>query len=275
VASPEADDVGEGRQLEVDVAGEKRRVFCREIGPQQAPALVFLHGGWGYGAYPLPDAARAALARRFRLLIPDRTGYGRSQRREELGAGFHADAARETLALLDALGCERALLWGHSDGAVTAAIAAILAPERIPRLVIEATHLDRRKPASRGFFEAMVEAPDSFGRGLARALEADHGPGWRDVLAMEGRAWLDILDTWEDPGRDLFGGRLSELEAPVLVLHGERDPRTEPGELEALVRLLPRATLHLEPGAGHSPHSEAAAARRVCAAARRFLTAFG
>jgi pimeloyl-ACP methyl ester carboxylesterase len=260
-----------GREVDLEVAGERRRIHCRESGHGGGPVLLFLHGGWGYGAYPLPEPAQEALEQRFRLLIPDRTGYGRSARRPSLPIGFHRDAALETLALLAGLGVERAALWGHSDGAVIAAIAGGLEPARVSALVLEAAHLDRVKPRSREFFQAMASAPESFGAGLARALEADHGAGWRDVLAMEGRAWLEILDTSDDPTLDIYAGLLEKVEAPTLLLHGERDPRTEPGELEALHARLGHARLRRLPGGGHSPHSEERVSEQACAAALGFL----
>jgi len=38
--------------------------------------LVFLHGGWGYGAYPIHRQIDA-LQGQVRLVIPDRSGHGR------------------------------------------------------------------------------------------------------------------------------------------------------------------------------------------------------
>jgi hypothetical protein len=62
----------------------------------------------------------------------------------------------------------------------------------------------------------------------------------------------------------------------VLVLHGARDPRTEPGELDALRAALESgrraatAFAILSEGA-HSPHSESATADEVNGVAERFL----
>src|SRR5690349_5376515 len=41
--------------------------------------LVFLHGGWGYQVYPF-DRQIEAFGDRFRIIAPDRSGYGRSPR---------------------------------------------------------------------------------------------------------------------------------------------------------------------------------------------------
>jgi pimeloyl-ACP methyl ester carboxylesterase len=242
------------------------RVALRDEGA--GPALVLLHGGFGYEAYPW-DLPRLAGARR--VIAPDRTGYGRSERIAELPSGFHRAMAEETLLLLDALGVERFALWGHSDGAVIAAWTALLAPTRVARLVLEALHFRAAKPASLPFFETGRDAPEAFGDDVVRALERDHGPGWREVIAAGGRAWLAIIaDGLSGRRADLFDGRLGELRAPVLLLHGARDPRTEPGELEDVRRALPRAELALL-DSGHAPHASARVGDEATGRALAFL----
>ncbi|HVV84526.1 MAG TPA: alpha/beta hydrolase [Kofleriaceae bacterium] len=243
-------------------------LHVRDVGGERAPGaapVVVLHGGWGYEFYPFDDAI-AGIPRRF--VIPDRTGYGRSPAREELPPGFHAAYAAETLAVLDAMGIERCVAWGHSDGAVIAALLAIRAPARCAGVILEAVHLDRAKPRSRGFFTAMAEEPDRLGRKVGARLEADHGPAWRKVIRAGGRAWLQIAAT---PDEDLYGGRLHELAVPALVLHGADDPRTEPGELDRLRREVPHAQVELIAGGQHSPHSERATAAECTRLARAFV----
>ena len=236
--------------------------------------LVFLHGGWGYGAYPF-DRQAPVFEPDFEVLIPDRAGYGQSTHVARFARPLHRAGALETLALLDALGIGRAVLWGHSDGAVIAANLALLAPRRVAAVVLEALHYDRRKAGSRAFFEGMIE-PTALDPTLVARLREDHGEDyWWDVVRMEGEAWLDILTNPDDPAGDLYGGRLGELTAPVLVLHGSEDPRTEPGELDAVRRLLPQAVFHVLSGAKHSPHNERAFADECARVVRSFLGSVG
>lgn len=243
------------------------RVHFRERGA--GPAVLLLHGGWGHDAYPF-DAQLEALAPRLRAIAPDRLGYGRSGPMAGLADGFHVRMAEETFLLMDALGLPEAALWGHSDGSVVAAWMAILRPERVRALVLEAFHFQRAKRGSVDFFETGARAPERFGPAVAAALEADHGAGWREVVGHGAAAWLRIIAAGVAEGGDLYGGRLGEIRAPTLLLHGARDPRTEPGELEAAQRVLPAARLLLL-DTGHSPHTgrEAAAAT---AAAVEFLS---
>ncbi|HMJ82366.1 MAG TPA: alpha/beta hydrolase, partial [Vicinamibacterales bacterium] len=86
------------------------RIHYRDAG--DGPPIVILHGGWGYDAYPF-DRQIATLAPRHRIVIPDRTGYGRSEPIGTLAIDFHQSAAEETLAVIEALRLDRPILWGH------------------------------------------------------------------------------------------------------------------------------------------------------------------
>ncbi len=233
------------------------------------PPVLLLHGGWGYEAYPF-DRAIAALAPRHRVVAPDRVGYGGSGRIAELPHGFHRFMAEETLAVMDALGIEAAALWGHSDGAVVAAWAAFLAPSRVGALLLEALHFFAHKPSSIEFFRTGADAPERFGEAVVEALRRDHGERWREVVGAGGRAWLAIIEEGRRGRPDLFDGRLGEVRAPTLLLHGRRDPRTEPGEIEAALRALPAARLELL-DAGHCPHASARAGEECTRLAAEFL----
>jgi pimeloyl-ACP methyl ester carboxylesterase len=90
------------------------------------------------------------------------------------------------------------------------------------------------------------------------------------VLAAGGWAWLDIIDEGRRGRHDVYSGRLAEVRAPALLLHGARDPRTEPGEVDAALAALRGARLELL-DAGHSPHNSREAAKAIDAA-RRFLS---
>jgi pimeloyl-ACP methyl ester carboxylesterase len=78
-------------------------------------------------------------------------------------------------------------------------------------------------------------------------LAREHGDGWRDLIRTNGDAWLRIADDPSAAADDLYGGRLADLRVPTLVIHGARDPRTEPGELEAIREALERSPLRRRP----------------------------
>jgi pimeloyl-ACP methyl ester carboxylesterase len=247
--------------------GGRARIRYREFG--SGFPLIFLHSGWGHEVYAF-DRQIANLGSRFRILIPDRSGYGASEPIAQLPIDFHARAVAETFGFLDALRIERAVFWGHSDGAVIAALAALEQPARVAAVILEAFHYAKVKAGSVDFFHAMISEPDSIGARTVSALERDHGVGWRQVLERNASAWLKIVAAG---GGDLYGGRLSELPVPTLFIQGGRDPRTEPGDMEAIRRELPAAQIRILDGAGHSPHSESAAAEECSRVTREFLDA--
>jgi len=245
------------------------QLYYREAGAGYP--LVFLHGGWGYEIYPF-DRQITKLDNELRILIPDRSGYGRSSRIESLPVDFHSRAAVETIRFLDALQIDRAVLWGHSDGAVIAARIGLMAPDRVSALILEAFHFLRRKPGSREFFEQMAVDPNGFGERVTGTLSQDHGEDyWKTIIVLDGIAWLGLADEAESETHDLFDGKLSSLDVSTLFIHGSRDPRTEPGELDAIKRELPGARFEIIEDGGHSPHSASSTADTCTKAARKFL----
>jgi pimeloyl-ACP methyl ester carboxylesterase len=245
-------------------------IYYREEGG--GTPVILLHGGWGYGLNPF-NRQLEKLRDEFRVLCPDRSGYGSSTRLNNgFSIDFHYRAAAETLSFLDVLGIERAFFWGHSDGAVIAAIIGFTAPARVRGLILEAFHYYRMKPGSREFFETLASQPEALGAELCGRFALEFGEkNWRDLITSHAKVWSDIA--FESSGRedDLYGGKLKEVRAPALIIHGRFDPRTEPGELDAVTAQLPQAEMHILDAAGHSPHSEAASADLATELARDFL----
>lgn len=98
--------------------------------------LVLIHGG-GPGASGWSNYSRNvdALARKYRLIIPDLVGYGKSDK-PVLEGGRFGIYARGMLGLMSGLGIEKAHVVGNSLGGGTAIKMALEAPERIGRLVL-------------------------------------------------------------------------------------------------------------------------------------------
>jgi pimeloyl-ACP methyl ester carboxylesterase len=247
------------------------KIYYRDEG--DGPPVVLLHGGWGYGLHPF-DRQIEKLSDQFRVICPDRSGYGKSTKMStDFPVDFHYRAAAETLSVLDAIGIERAFFWGHSDGAVIAAIAGFTAPHRVRGLILEAFHYYGTKRSSQTFFKTLASKPEDMGAELcgrfALELGADY---WRELIMRHAKVWIDIALKSSGPEDDLYRGRLSEVRAPTLIIHGQLDPRTEPGELDSVREQLPKAEMQILHAAGHSPHSEAASAELVTELATNFLS---
>jgi pimeloyl-ACP methyl ester carboxylesterase len=107
------------------------RFACIEEG--EGSLVLLLHG---FPDTPQTwDAVRPALARRgFRAVTPFMRGYAPTSIPAD--GAYDADSlGKDVVALIPALGAERAIVVGHDWGAAAAYSAGALAPERISRLV--------------------------------------------------------------------------------------------------------------------------------------------
>lgn len=111
-----------------------RAVHYRRLGPPGAPAVILLHGS-PESASAVHEVARA-LAGRFSVIALDTPGNGLSAPLDQADPD-REHYARHLLAFMDALGVQRAGLYGFHTGAGTAMAAALLAPQRVSALVLD------------------------------------------------------------------------------------------------------------------------------------------
>jgi pimeloyl-ACP methyl ester carboxylesterase len=112
------------------------RVGYADIGPADGRVAVLLHG-WPYDIYSYVDVAPLLAAAGYRVVVPYLRGFGTTRFLSDatMRNGEQAALALDVIALLDALGIERAVLAGFDWGARTADIVAALWPERCTGLV--------------------------------------------------------------------------------------------------------------------------------------------
>jgi pimeloyl-ACP methyl ester carboxylesterase len=112
----------------------------KELGPADAPTTVILLHGFASSLYSWRHLM-AALSGRYRMIAFDRPGFGLSGRPltgDWVGASPYSSesAARQTIELMDALGVERAVLIGHSQGSSISVLVDQLVPERVQAMVL-------------------------------------------------------------------------------------------------------------------------------------------
>ena len=107
-----------------------------DAGPADGPAVVLLHG-WPYDIHSYVEVAPLLTAAGYRVIVPYLRGYGTTRflSDQALRNGEQVALAADTIALLDALALERAVVAGFDWGARTADIVAALWPERCSGLV--------------------------------------------------------------------------------------------------------------------------------------------
>jgi pimeloyl-ACP methyl ester carboxylesterase len=160
----------------VDTNGIRMAVFEQGEGP----AVIMVHGfpelaySW---RHQLPALANAG----FRAIAPDMRGYGQTDAPEGVDAYRASDLIGDLVGLLDALGLQRAVFVGHDWGALVLWQMAMLAPDRIEKLIaLNIPHLPRmpidpitlmRQRLGDDFYIVNFQDSDE----ADRALDADPG----------------------------------------------------------------------------------------------------
>jgi pimeloyl-ACP methyl ester carboxylesterase len=257
------------------IAANGLRFHALAAGPVDGPLLLLLHGfpetshGWNR---EIPALAAAG----FRVVAPDQRGIGLSSKPEG-AAAYRIDVlAADVVAIVQALGRERAPVAGHDWGGVVAWYLAAHHADVVERVaILDAPHPAvfseylRRHPTQwlkswyMAFFqlphlpEAMLRAGDF--RRLAHALVATSRPGafTPDDLATYRAAWaqpgaLTGMLNWY---RALRLGAQAPLPAriaiPVRLMWGDRDTALEPGLADASIACCDAGEVFHFPDATH------------------------
>ena len=107
-----------------------------EAGPTDGPAVILLHG-WPYDIHSYFEVAPLLAESGYRAIVPYLRGFGTTRflSNETIRNGQQSVLALDIIALMDALGIEKAILGGYDWGARTADVIAVLWPERCKALV--------------------------------------------------------------------------------------------------------------------------------------------
>ena len=263
------------------------RVHVAVAGPPDASPVVALHGfpqHW-YCWRKVMDE----LAGEFRILAMDTRGLGWS------GPGRDyrkARIAEDAVALLDALGIERAGLAGHDWGGWTGFLAALEAPERWTGYVAAGVP-HPWQPVSRTLkslprmaYQPPIAAPVLGPRLISRIVPLMIRAAWGDMASYDAGAVEVFAAAYRDPARAEAASRYyrdfltreaatagneargRRLQVPTRLLYGTKDPLGT-ALAEGLERHGDDAHTQLLDGCGHfvpeeRPADMAAAIRAVC-----------
>jgi pimeloyl-ACP methyl ester carboxylesterase len=131
--TPETDaSFGSLKQVDASILD----VGYAEAGPADGPAVVLLHG-WPYDIHSYLEVTPLLAAAGYRVVVPHLRGYGTTRflSSATFRNGQQSALAVDTIALMDALEIERAILAGFDWGARTANVVAALWPERCKAMV--------------------------------------------------------------------------------------------------------------------------------------------
>jgi pimeloyl-ACP methyl ester carboxylesterase len=197
------------------------------------PAIIFSHGFGMTRAMFAPQLA--AFGPTHRCITWDSRAHGGSPTD---GPFDYWDSARDALAVLDHVGVERAVFVGTSQGGFLSLRAALLAPERVRAIAVIGSSATAESAEKRAVYTQMRDVfvaggpagpPEELLKTFAHlCLGSDRiaetwKPVWRawpsEQFALAFRTLVD---------RDDIAGRLSQISAPTLVLHGADDAALAP-----------------------------------------------
>lgn len=210
--------------------------------------VVLLHGGLSSG--DMWDFAVEPLSSRFRVLVPDRRGHGRTP--DVDGPYTYEAMAEETIAFLEQVVNGPAHLVGYSDGGIAALHVALERSDLVRSLVTIGTnfHVDGLLPVVREgmFAEANPDAEEMAEMRQAHAAVSPDGPdGWSVLLTK--------VMAMSRTGPTLTTDDLRRISAPTLVVVAD-DDIVDHHHTITLFETVPDAQLAIVPGASHALSDE-------------------
>ncbi len=206
------------------------------------PVIVLLHGSPG-NAKDFNSLA-PNLAKQFRVIRPDLPGFGDSSNKvPDYSTRAHA---HYVFALLDALGVARVHVVGFSMGGGVALSMADIAPERIASLTLLAS-IGVQEMELLGDYHLNHAIHWLQLAGLWGLREFTPHFGWLDDAILGVPYARNFYDSDQRPYREI----LQKYQAPMLILHGQKDILVP---VEAAIehhRLVPQSELHLFPEENH------------------------
>jgi non-heme chloroperoxidase len=228
-----------------------------ECGDRKGEAIVFLH------AYTDSWFAFSRvihlLSPSYHAFAPDERGHGDSDKPECCYTvdDFTADVD----AFMDEVGIEEATLVGDSSGGMIAQRVALDYPHRVSRLVltgVPTTLLNNEAVMKAGEQMRVLEDPISPEFVREFHLSTIHHPvpeeflstALSETLKVPARVWRGYMEGVLLAVDDT--ARLGEIEAPTLILWGERDAILGREQQEWRSGVIPDATLKVYPDTGHA-----------------------
>ena len=239
----------EGQSLSVDGVS----LECASWGspPDKAPTIILLHEGLGSVAMWKDFPKKLTEKTGFGVFAYSRAGYGQSDPvLMPRPVDYMQREAQNTLPpILDQIGFQRGILFGHSDGAtIASSYAASVSDQRVRGLILMAPHFFTEAMG----LDAISAAKSAYETGnLKERLAKYH----KDV-DMAFRGWKDVWLNSEFQDMNV-ADCIDYLRIPVLAVQGRED---QYGSLAQINEIKDRIYSPLEIAileqCGHAPHFE-------------------
>ncbi len=245
--------------LHLRVEGERLFVYtgARDFDPGR-PTVMFIHGAaMDHTVWVLPS--RYFARHGINVMALDLPGHGRSGGKPLESIEAMAD---RVAAVLDAAGVESAALVGHSMGSLVAFDTARRHGNRVSALALVGSAVpmavsDPLLDASRADSHDAIDMLTYWGYSREAWLGGNENPGlWMvgGTLRLLERAAPGVLhvDLAACNAYRVDAGKEPAIEAPTLMILGNRDIMTPPRNAAALRAMLPNSNACILDGSGHS-----------------------
>lgn len=266
-----------------------------QTGPADGPAVILLHG-WPYDIDSFTDVAPLLASAGYRVIVPYLRGHGTTRflSSDTVRNGQPSAVALDTVAMMDALKIERAILAGYDWGARSANVIAALWPERCKAMVSVSGYLIGSRATGKMPLPPKAELQwwyqyyfatergragyDEYRHDFARLIWELASPKWDfdDATFMRSAAALDNPDhvsvvihnyRWRlglaegEPKYDAFEERLAAFPAiavPTITMEGDANGAPHP-DPEAYAKKFTGRYEHrlITGGIGHNLPQEA------------------
>lgn len=205
--------------------------------------LLLVHGWSGSSDYFAPLLEE--LSARYRLIIPELRGHGRSTNPE--GSFTTRQAARDVAALLDHLGLEGIRALGASAGGLTLLHMAIQDPAALSRMILVGvgTHFPQACRESMLAADAGSYSPEWWA-----VMRSRHPRGDDQIREIAG--YLPGLAAAEGDV-DFSPEMLSSIRAETFIVQGDSDWCFPPPLVAGMHQAIPGASLWVIPQGEHVP----------------------
>lgn len=232
------------------VSANGLEIFYREWGTGRP--LLLLHGG--IDTHRFWKHFILELSRKYRVITPDNRGHGRTITPElALSVPIMAD---DLAGFLQEMELDSPFIFGFSDGGQTALDLGIRYPDLAGALVLGGVWYMFSQDYQAGISNSGFVSPgvmdfDVYERSAPRDWQerlkrAHHDPRPdypRILLSALAKLWWTPLDYSDED--------FEKIQAPVLILAGEKDEFIPPDEARDLSNKIPGSELAIIPGAGH------------------------
>lgn len=213
------------------------QVWYAAFGPADGKPVILLHGGLGNSDYfglQVP-----ALAEKYRVIVMDSRGHGRSTR-DSRPYGYDL-MAEDVIGLMDHLKIPKAAVVGWSDGAILGLDIAIHHPERLTKLFAFAANSNTAGVAdisTSKVFNAYIERT-----GTEYATLSPTPKDFQGFLDQIGKMWASQPDFTD--------AQLAAITTPTWIVDGDRDEAIKRENTEYMAAHIPGAGLLILPQVSH------------------------